>query len=480
MKKVLKSTNTIIILIGVFFCSCKSSAPEAYGPAPTPQQLAWQQMEMNMFVHFGPNTFTGLEWGTGQEPEDIFNPTDLNCGQWARTAKSAGFKGIILTAKHHDGFCLWPNPVSKHTVRECSWRDGNGDVLKELSEACANENLKFGIYISPWDRHDPNYGTPNYNDVFLQTLQSALSNYGPIFEQWFDGACGEGPNGKKQTYDWPKFFDKVRELQPDAIMFSNIGPGCRWVGNEDGHAGETCWSTITIDSFSPSNSPSIDILNSGERNGKSWVPAETDISLHDGWFYRESENPKSVSQLLNIYYNSVGRNSLLLLNVPPDTRGQIAKKDSLRLMEFKAALEHIFSKNLAKGASVKANHKRGFGNTFSAKNILNNNYHSYWTTNDDQTEATLTVTLPEKRTFNRVMIQEYIPLGQRIESFEVQAKLENGQWKTIGRGTSVGYKRILLTEEISTNQLKIVITKSSACPIINGFGLFYDDLLEQK
>lgn len=477
MKKVLKSSSAIIILFVVLFCSCKSSAPEPFGPIPTPQQLVWQQMEMNMFVHFGPNTFTGLEWGTGQEPEDIFNPTDLNCSQWAETAKKTGFAGIILTAKHHDGFCLWPNPVSKHTVRECSWRSGKGDVLKELSDACANQNLKFGIYISPWDRHDPHYGTPTYNDVFLQTLQSALSNYGPIFEQWFDGACGEGPNGKKQTYDWPKFFDKVRELQPDAIMFSNIGPGCRWVGNEEGHAGETCWSTITIDNFSPSNSPDVETLNSGERIGKSWVPAETDISLHDGWFYRESENPKSVSQLLNIYYNSVGRNSLLLLNVPPDTRGQIAKKDSLRLMEFKFALNRIFSKNLADGATAKANHKRGIGKTFSANNILNDNYHSYWTTDDAQTEATITITLPEKRNFNRILLQEYIPLGQRIEGFEVQAIMENGQWKTIGKGTSIGYKRILLTENISTNQLKIVITKSAACPIINGFGLFYDDVL---
>lgn len=467
-------------LLLLLFAGCRFNTPEPYGPVPTKQQIAWQQMEMNMFVHFGPNTFTGLEWGTGEEPEDIFNPTDLNCRQWVETAQKTGFKGIIITAKHHDGFCLWPNPVSSHTVRECSWQDGKGDVLRELSDACAEGGLAFGIYISPWDRHDPHYGTAEYNQVFLQTLESALSDYGPIFEQWFDGACGEGPNGKKQVYDWQSFFQKVTELQPNAIMFSNIGPGCRWVGNEQGHAGETCWSTMTIDGFSPSNSPSEDTLNPGEIHGRSWVPAETDISLHDGWFYRDNEEPKSVKQLLDIYYTSVGRNSLLLLNVPPDTRGQIAKKDSLRLMEFRAALDHIFTNNLAKDATAKADNTRGWGSRFSAINILDSDYYSYWAPDDKHQTAEIVVSLPESRTFNRVMIQEFIPLGQRISAFEVDTQDESGKWHTVGKGSTIGYKRILRIPTCTTSKIRIRITASKACPILNGFGLYMDDISDSS
>ena len=212
--------------------SCANDAPAPYGPLPTPSQVAWQQMETNMFVHFGPNTFSGKEWGDGTEPEDMFAPDSLDCRQWVRTAKLAGFKGIIITAKHHDGFCLWPNPESVHTVAQSSWRDGKGDVLKELSDACREYGVKFGVYISPWDRHDPHYGTPEYNNVYIRTLQSALTSYGEVFEQWFDGACGEGPNGKRQVYDWPAFNAAVAEMQPGAVIFSDIGPGCRWVGNE--------------------------------------------------------------------------------------------------------------------------------------------------------------------------------------------------------------------------------------------------------
>ncbi len=467
---------TILAFLSILLASCQMHTPEPYGPTPSPQQVQWQQMEMNMFVHFGPNTFTGMEWGTGQEPEGIFNPTDLDCSQWVATAKKAGFQGIILTAKHHDGFCLWPNPASKHTVRECSWRNGKGDILRELSKACAEGEIKFGIYISPWDRNDPHYGTPEYNDKFLQTLHSALSDYGPVFEQWFDGACGEGPNGKKQEYNWPSFFEKVLSLQPEAIMFSNIGPGCRWVGNEEGHAGETCWSMMTIDGYSPSHSPEIETLNTGEPDGHSWVPAETDISLHDGWFYRESEDPKSLGQLLDIYYNSVGRNSLLLLNVPPDTRGRIATKDSLRLMEFRSALDSIFAHNLALGGTIQADHTRGFGKKYSAKNMLQKNYHSYWAPRDQDTTAIITVKLQNKQCFNRIVLQEYIPLGQRICSFEVDIKDNNGVWQNIAHGTTIGYKRILCTKDITTDQIRIRINKSMACPILNGFGLYRDNI----
>ncbi len=341
-----------LALAALLLASCTTQeAP--FGALPTPEQIEWQDMELNMFCHFGPNTFTGLEWGEGTEAEDLFNPTDLDCRQWARTAKAAGFKGIIITGKHHDGFCLWPNPVSKHTVRESSWRGGRGDVLKELSEACAEEGIKFGIYISPWDRHDPTYGTEAYNEVFRQTLESALSGYGPVFEQWFDGACGEGPNGKRQVYDWELFHSEVFKWQPQAVVFSNIGPGCRWVGNERGEAGRTSWSTFSPDLHGalheelPGDYESY--LTQGDAGGEAWIPSETDVSIRPGWFWKESENSqvKSVKQLLDIYYKSVGRNSLLLLNVPPDTRGRIHEIDSVRLMEFRQALDNIFADNLA-------------------------------------------------------------------------------------------------------------------------------------
>ena len=246
--------KSIIIATGcaAVVASCGTyEAPKPYGPVPTAQQLEWQKMEMNMFCHFGPNTFTSAEWGSGQESVNEFNPSDLDCRQWTSIAKAAGMKGIIITAKHHDGFCLWPNPASRHTVAQSAWMDGKGDVLKELSQACSESGIKFGVYISPWDRNDPAYGTDKYNDVYCRTLESALGNYGPVFEHWFDGACGEGPNGKIQKYDWPLFHKTVRDLQPDAVMFSDIGPGCRWVGNEKGYAGETCWSTLDTAGFTP-------------------------------------------------------------------------------------------------------------------------------------------------------------------------------------------------------------------------------------
>ena len=438
-------------LAGLLMASCAmEEAP--YGAVPTPEQIEWQDMELNMFCHFGPNTFTGLEWGEGTEAEDLFNPTDLDCRQWARTAKAAGFKGIIITGKHHDGFCLWPNPVSKHTVRESSWRGGKGDVLKELSEACAEEGIKFGIYISPWDRHDPTYGTDAYNEVFRQTLESALSGYGPVFEQWFDGACGEGPNGKRQVYDWELFHNEVFKWQPHAIVFSNVGPGCRWVGNENGHAGRTSWST-----FSPAkNSASHEqlpgdyetYLNQGDPDGEAWIPSEADVSIRPGWFWKASENilVKSVNELLSIYYKSVGRNSLLLLNVPPDTRGHIHEVDSIRLMEFREALDQIFADNLALGQSREGN--------------------------------TWTVKVQADKPFNRVVLQEDIAKGQRISGFTVEVQTADG-WAPLAQETTVGRKRILLVPATRCENLRVRVTDALAKPLLKDIGLYYDSIYSE-
>lgn len=472
--------KSIIIATGcaAVVASCGTyEAPKPYGPVPTAQQLEWQKMEMNMFCHFGPNTFTSAEWGSGQESVNEFNPSNLDCRQWTSIAKAAGMKGIIITAKHHDGFCLWPNPASRHTVAQSAWMDGKGDVLKELSQACSESGIKFGVYISPWDRNDPAYGTDKYNDVYCRTLESALGNYGPVFEHWFDGACGEGPNGKIQKYDWPLFHKTVRALQPDAIMFSDIGPGCRWVGNEKGYAGETCWSTLDTAGFTPGKgAPVKDTLACGNVHGEAWLPAEADVSIRPGWFYKDSENDKvkSLEELLGIYYSSVGRNGLLLLNVPPDKTGRIHDIDSLRLMEFREALDQIFGNDLSSGAKAGASETRGC--RFSASNILDDDYDSYWSTADNVTSASLTVKLEGPKTFNRIMLQEYIPLGQRIAGFNIEVLRSDGSWEQIAEGTTIGYKRIIMTDKVTTSAIRINIEKSYACPTLNGFGLYLDEI----
>ena len=475
MKSILYTLAISTIILSASSCV---SEPAPFGVVPTEAQVEWQKNEYTMFVHFGPNTFTGVEWGSGQEKAEIFNPTALDCGQWASVAKAAGMKGIILTAKHHDGFCLWPNPVSSHTVAQSAWKDGKGDVLKELSEACREYDLGFGIYISPWDRNDPHYGTDEYNDVFVQTLEHALGSYGHVFEQWFDRACGEGPNGKQQVYDWPLFNSTVHKMQPDAVIFSDYGPGCRWVGNESGHAGRTCWSTINVNEDFTGPKQSRKDLNEGIKGGNTWAAAETDVSIRPGWFWRESENSKvkSLQHLLKIYYESVGRNSLLLLNVPADTRGLIHEVDSLRLMELRAALDDIFSLDLAEGAKVEADNVRGDSRRFRAQNVLDKDYDKYWATDDGVTETSFVVTLPEKRTFNRVQLQEYIPLGQRVAAFSIDAMAEDGSWHPIARETTIGYKRIVHVPTTTTAAIRVNIEESEACPVLNGFALFMDNI----
>lgn len=436
--------RSLIAIVPALILGCK---PQPYGPVPSEAQLRWQEMEYNMFVHFGPNTFTGLEWGQGNEAEDIFHPTALDCRQWAATAKAAGMKGIIITAKHHDGFCLWPNPESLHTVAQSSWRGGQGDVLKDLSEACREYGLKFGVYISPWDRNDPAYGSPAYNEKYIRTLQSVHDGrYGPVFEQWFDGACGEGPNGKRQEYDWPAFHEAVWALSPDAILFSDVGPGCRWMGNERGVAGETNWSRLDVAGFTPgAGAPPRDTLARGNVFGKQWIPGEIDVSIRPGWFWRESENAqvKSVEQLADIWLTSVGRNALLLLNVPPDTRGRIHEIDSTRLMEFRAWREKVLGVNLAADAGIR---KRARG--------------SIWE-----------MTLPEARTVNYVQLQEEIALGQRISGFRVEAE-DAGGWRTIAEGTTIGYKRILPVATVTARKVRVTITASLARPVLKDIALY--------
>ncbi len=443
-----------IIPVAAALCIVAACEEKPFGALPSPQQIEWQDMEMNMFVHFGPNTFTGLEWGEGTEAEDIFNPTDLDCRQWARTAKAAGFKGIIITAKHHDGFCLWPSPVSKHTVRESSWKGGNGDVLRELSDACAEEGLKFGVYISPWDRNDPTYGSDAYNEVFRKTLEDVHSKYGDIFEQWFDGANGEGPNGKKQVYDWDLFRSEVYKWHPRAIIFGDGGPGCRWVGNESGVAGRTSWCTFSPGGrkITPGHTPGNyeQYLAEGDPDGEIWSPAETDVSIRPGWFWRESENDKvkSLNHLLKIYYESVGRNSLLLLNVPPDTRGRIHETDSTRLIQLRAALDKIFSADISTGKFIRK------GNVFTVK-------------------------ADASKVFNRLVLKEDISKGQRIAEFTIEALTDDG-WQKIGQETTIGHKRIVLLPCTKASEVRVTVTQSLAKPLISAMNLYYDDIYHEE
>jgi alpha-L-fucosidase len=424
--------------------SALSHAPAAERPAalltPTPQQLAWQEMELIGFVHFGMNTFTDREWGEGNEDPQWFNPTELDARQWVRVCKAAGIKQIILTAKHHDGFCLWPSKYTEHSVKNSPWRGGQGDVVREVADACRAAGLKLGIYLSPWDRHEPSYGdSPRYNEHYKNQLTELLTNYGPIHEVWFDGACGEGPNGKKQVYDWPAYIEVVRRLQPAAVILSDAGPDVRWVGNENGLAGETNWSTLRRNEFFP-GTPDYGQLSAGHENGTHWVPAECDVSIRPGWFYHahEDDKVKSVEQLVDIYYKSVGRNGVLLLNVPPDRRGLIHENDAARLAEFRAVLDETFKTNLADSA-VKP--------------------------------TALDFTWDKPKTFDRALIMENIRLGQRVKSFALEV-MDGRDWRTVAEGTTIGYKRLLRFPAVTTTAARLVIPDARAAPDIAEVGFF--------
>ena len=405
-------------------------------PAPSPRQAAWQDLEYYMFCHFGPNTFTNKEWGLGNEDPSVFNPTDLDCRQWARIAKAAGMKGIIITAKHHDGFCLWPSAQSTHTVAQSSWRDGKGDVLKDLSEACKAEGILFGVYVSPWDRNHPAYGTPEYNQVYAQTLREVHTGYGKIYEQWFDGANGEGPNGKKQVYDWDLFHGVVRELSPDCVMFSDVGPDIRWIGNESGFVGETNWNTINAEGFTPgAGAPPREALNQGEKDGAQWIPGEVDVSIRPGWFYSPDtdDKVKSTEKLMDIWFTSVGRGSNLLLNVPPDRRGKIHPADSAALMDFKAARDKAFATDLAKDAKVRTKHK-------------------------GIQEITIDLKWSQPVQAGILELRENLSNGQYASSFRAESVSSDGSAKLLCEGTTVGHKRLLAFDPAETSHIRVTIS----------------------
>jgi len=426
---------------------------------PTPQQLAWQESELSMFLHFGINTFTDREWGDGKEDPALFNPSDLNARQWVQVAKEAGFKLMILTAKHHDGFCLWPSQYTEHSVQNSPWRDGKGDVVRELAEACQEVGMNMGLYLSPWDRHEPRYGdSPAYNQFFKNQLAELLTQYGEITEVWFDGACGEGPNGRKQEYDWHGYYDLIRRLQPNALI-AICGPDIRWVGNEDGVAGETEWS---VQDAHP-------IFHRGI-TGKVWYPAECDVSIRPDWFWHKSQDDKVklLKHLMDIYYRSVGRNSVLLLNVPPNDRGLLPEPDVGRLGAFRAVLEKVFAMNLAEGKPAVANSVRADSN---ASHAVDGNSDTYWATKGGITAASLEVDLGRPVPFNVSMVQEDIALGQRVEAYRIEAWDGQG-WKRIVQGTTIGHKKLDRFPKVTARKARLIIAQSLGCPLIRTFGLY--------
>ncbi|MCL6267100.1 alpha-L-fucosidase [Flagellimonas myxillae] len=457
-----------ILSIGalVFAASCSNvEPPKPVGPLPSERQLAWHDMEYYAFIHFNMNTFTDMEWGLGGESPEQFNPTELDTQQWARVAKEAGMKGIIITAKHHDGFCLWPTKTTEHSVKNSPWKNGQGDLIKDLSESCKEIGLKFGVYLSPWDRNHKDYGTPEYVADYHEQLRELLTNYGELFEVWFDGANGGsgyygGANetrkiDNKTYYQWDKVTAMVRELQPNAVIFSDAGPDVRWVGNEEGWANETNWSIMRRDEIYP-GWPRYVELRSGHEDGTHWLPAEIDVSIRPGWYYHASEDHqvKSLPHLLDIYYHSVGRNGNLLLNLPVDNRGLVHEKDVAQLQALRQQLDKDFAVDLAKGVLATASDVRGESSSFGADQANDGNPNTYWATNDSITQASLTLEFEQPTEVNRILLQEYIPLGQRVMKYTIAAEID-GRWKEITEQTTIGYKRILKFDTVEASKIKI-------------------------
>jgi len=462
-----------------------SQAQEDIAPnvvIPSARQVEYQKMEFIGFIHFSINTFTDREWGYGNESPELFNPTEFNAEQWASVAKSVGMKELILTVKHHDGFCLWPSKYTEHSIKNSLWKNGKGDVVREFVDACRKYGIKVGLYLSPWDRNHADYGTQAYIDYYRNQLKELLTEYGEISEIWFDGANGGtgyygGANetrriDRKTYYDWKTTWNMVKALQSNVLLFSDAGPDIRWIGNESGYAGETCWSMINSENIIVGEA-NTRYLNTGDPNGKNWVVPLCDTSIRPGWFYHQSQDSlvKTPQQLVDIYYKSVGRNGVLLLNVPPDKRGLFCEKDINTLREFKTILDEMFKTNLSLGKSVQASNYRMNHPKFAPANIADQDESSYWAADDSVRGASLEIDLGTPVVFDRILIQEPIQFGQRISEFGIEGKI-GGEWKELAKGTTIGYKRILRIPQAQTDKIRFVIKNANNTPAISNFGLY--------
>lgn len=466
------------------------SIQDAAKVQPSARQLALQDMEFYAFVHFSVNTYTGSEWGTGKEEPAIFNPVEFQAEQWVESCKSAGMKGLILTCKHHDGFCLWPSQYTEHSVKNSPWRNGAGDMVKEVADACRDGGLKFGIYLSPWDMHEQTYGDSDvYNTYFKNQLKELLTQYGDIFCVWFDGACGEGPNGKRQVYDWEGYYALIRELQPNAVV-SVCGPDIRWCGNEAGHCRNSEWSVVPANladnekiseksqqsddrEFAKRYDSSDDDLGSraiiANESELIWYPAEVNTSIRPGWFYHEEEDDrvKSLDELLHVYYGSVGGNASFLLNIPPDRRGLFHENDVKRLRELGETLRQRFSHDIASGKSVTASESK---NGYEADLLLDGNPDTYWAPEEGTEDASIVVDLLKSETFDHVVLKEH-RMGQRIERFTLEYK-DGDQWKPLFEGTIIGRKRICSFEAVNAQYIKLTIQQSRWWPNLSGLEIY--------
>jgi len=472
------------MLIPFLVCRWLSAVepPAPYGPVPTARQLAWHQLQRYAFLHFTVNTFTDREWGNGDEPETVFNPTDFDADQIVGVIQDAGLRGVVLTCKHHDGFCLWPSKYTEHSIKNSPWKNGKGDVVKEISDACRRHGLKFGVYLSPWDRNHKDYARPEYITYYRNQLRELLTNYGPIFELWFDGANGgDGYYGgarerrnidNRVYYDWENTWKIVRQLQPDACMFSDGGPDIRWIGNESGFAGETCWATVNRARTFPGHADGRTLVQ-GQRHGADWLPGEVDVSIRPGWFYHDHEDKhvRSPANLLKIYYESVGRGANLILNIPPDRRGRIHENDVKSLRAWRKLLDATFAKDLAPGAKVSASNTRGNDEKFAAANVIDGKSETYWATDDAVTTPELVLEFGSPVTFNVARVREYLPLGQRIDAIAVEA-WDGNRWQPFAAATSVGSQRLLRGKNVTASKVRLRVTKAAACPAISEFALF--------
>lgn len=467
------------------FAKDEVKAPAPLLPLPEQKQVDWQRMETYAFIHFGLNSFCDREWGYGDTDPKMFNPKRLDCEQWVKTLIAAGMKGVILTAKHHDGFCLWPFEGNDYNVSKSPWRNGKGNVVKELSEACKKHGLKFAVYLSPWDRSRADYGSPSYVDYFHSQLRDLLTNYGPVFEVWFDGANGgDGYYGgakdkrtidRKNYYNYPRIYQILDSLQPQAVVFSDGGPGCRWVGNEKGFAGETNWAFIPKNTVYPGY-PNYPELQFGYPDGDQWTAAECDVSIRPGWFYHpeEDDKVKSPEQLADLYYRSVGHNATLLLNFPVDRNGLINPIDSANAVNFHKLIQRELGNNLVAGMKPKVSNERG--GQFTAQALTDGSWDTYWATSDGVTSADITFTFKKAQKMNRIMLQEYIPLGQRVKKFAVEWLDKNGTWKAVEQGeetTTIGYKRLLRFLTVETKGLRVRILDSRGPICMNNMGVYY-------
>jgi alpha-L-fucosidase len=452
------------------------AAPKPYGAVPSPRQWRWHGREQYAFVHFSINTFTDKEWGFGDEDPKLFDPKDFDADQIVAAAKAGGLEGLILTAKHHDGFCLWPTTRTEHCIRNSPYKDGKGDIVREMADACRRAKLPFGVYLSPWDRNHPEYGRPAYVEYFRAQLTELCTRYGELFEVWFDGANGgDGYYGGAREarkidapryYDWPSIVALVHKLQPNACTFDPLGADIRWVGNEDGIAGDPCWPTMPNKPYDQKEG------NSGVRGGALWWPAETDVSIRPGWFYHADEDSKvkGPERLIRLYDESVGRGTNLNLNIPPDRRGRIPDQDVKILKSFGDAIRATFARDLAQGAVAHASHSRGPG--FEPARVLDGNRETYWAAPDGATSPTLTLDLKPGTRFDVIRLREYLPLGVRVTRFAVDAEFD-GSWRTLAEHECISAQRVIrLDAPIAPRRVRLRIVEAPVCPAIGEFALF--------